>query len=202
MEVSLTSSNTLEFPALQRGRAGNDFLQEGYCSEECEILLKISLEEKVHQEHSSVCLWHYFWISQPLFLPIHLTNWEKQLYSDTEVSPFDSGVSVVTQMSLSLSFAATTFPVPHLATHTLAVSKVRSETVQPWKYGTGFFRCSSTWTNSAWQHLNPFFRLLSCLSYYKYLQNREFGPNIAKYLQLYVWGSGSICRYLKFSKRH
>lgn len=36
------------------------------------------------------------------------------------------------------------------------------------------------------------------LVYYKYLQNREFGPNIAKYLQsLYVWGSGSICRYLK-----
>lgn len=75
---------------------------------------------------------------------------------------------------------------------------LRSETVQPWKSGTAFFICSSVWTNSLWQHLNPFFQLLSCLSHYKYLQNREFGSNIAKYLQsLYVWGAGSIGRYHK-----
>lgn len=40
MKVLLTSSNTLEFPSVQRGHAGNGFLKEGYCSEESEILLK------------------------------------------------------------------------------------------------------------------------------------------------------------------
>lgn len=158
----------------------------------------LSTEEKEDFEHSSICLWLYFWISQPLVPPIHLTNWEKQVYSDAEMSQFDADVSLVMQMSLSFSFAATTFPVPHLAIHSLAVSKVTSATVQPWKYGAGFFRCSHTWTNSPWQHLNPLFRLISCLSSCKYFQNREFGPNISEDLQsLYVWGSGAICRYLK-----
>lgn len=197
MKVLLTSSNTLEFPSVQRGHAGNGFLQEGYCSEESEILLK-SCPPLPRRESAPWTL-----ISLPSEFPslwFFPFIWSTEKNNSTVIQKclFDADVSVVTQMSLSLSFAATTFPIPHLSIHSLAVSKVRSETAQPWKYGTGFFRCSSTWTNSPWQHLNPFFRLVSYLSYYKYSQNREFGPNTAKYLQsLYVWGSGSISRCLK-----
>lgn len=39
------------------------------------------------------------------------------------MSHFDADVSVVMQMTLSFSFAATTFPIPHLTIRGLAASK-------------------------------------------------------------------------------
>lgn len=101
MKVLLTSPNTLDFPTVQGGCAGKGSLQEGCCSEEPEILLKSThtLPRRTDYEHSSFCLWWYFWIPQPLVLPTHLTNREKQAlqwYRNVSVSTH------VTQMSLSV----------------------------------------------------------------------------------------------------
>lgn len=102
MKVLLTSSNTLEFPTVQRGCAGKGSLQEGCCSEEPEIplsALTLFPEEQADYQHSASCLWWYFWIPQPLVLPTHLTNGEKQAlqwYRNVSVSIH------VTQMSLSV----------------------------------------------------------------------------------------------------